>query len=276
VTAGTAPDGPILELDDVGFTYADGTAALSGLSLSVARGEILGIVGPSGCGKSTLLGIMAGFFAPTEGAVRRSLAGGRHPISMVFQTDTLAPWLDVLDNALLYTRFRSSRRVAEPEPPAERLERVRRLLKMVRLDDRESAYPHRLSGGMRRRLQFLTGVAPLPELLLLDEPFSAVDEPTRVALHQDVLRVIRELSITAVLVTHDLAEAVTLCDRILILSNRPARVATEHEIGFGEQRDVVHIRSTPEYLEVYGRLWDDLSQQIRLTPADRIGVDDGR
>ena len=115
---------------------------------------------------------------------------------------------------------------------------------------------------MRRRVQFLAGVAPRPKVLLLDEPFSSVDEPTRVGIHQDVFRVLREMKMTTILVTHDLAEAITLCDRILIFSRRPAIISHDHQIPFGNDREMQHLRGTPEFLETYGRLWDDLSVQI--------------
>jgi len=275
----------VLRLSDVTFTFPDGTHVLADISGAVERGMILGVVGPSGCGKSTLLSILAGLRAPSTGKVERNLRGDRHALSMVFQPDTLAPWLTVEENARFFAKFRVHhqrrshlaklvRAMRRETGSIDALdERLMKLLQMVHLDQRLHAYPYQLSGGMRRRLQFLSGIAPEPEILLLDEPFSAVDEPTRVALHQDAFNVVRTLGTTTILVTHDLAEAVTLCDRIVILSNRPARVAAIHEIPFGQQRDVLGIRGSQEFLELYGKLWDELSEQIRDTPQefDRAG-----
>ncbi len=272
--AGVAPGG--LELDGVGFGYPDGVEVLDGITTTIEPGATVGIVGPSGCGKSTLLSLVAGLLDVTSGRLLRGEAEpGRHPLSMVFQKDTLLPWLTVEDNVRFFTRFRRHglrrslvRRDRGPGD-AELAERVTQLLELGHLGDRADAYPYQLSGGMRRRLQFLAGVAPHPQMLLLDEPFSSVDEPTRIGIHQDVYRITRTLGMTTILVTHDLAEAITLCDRVLILSNRPARIAKEHTIDFGAERDMLNLRRTSEYLERYGRLWDDLSEQIARSRAGR-------
>jgi ABC-type nitrate/sulfonate/bicarbonate transport system ATPase subunit len=267
----------MLELRELVFSYPRGIEVLDHISLSIAPGEIVGIVGPSGCGKSTLLYLIAGLYTPISGAIeRRPVSGDRHPLSMVFQKDTLLPWLTTAENVRFFARFKKKgvrRWMKRFRPTGEQKaldRRVDALLEMVHLEDRAAAFPYQLSGGMRRRLQFLAGVAPRPEILLLDEPFSSVDEPTRIGIHQDVFEVIRSLKMTTILVTHDLAEAITLCDRLVILSKRPAVIAAEHRIPFGEQRDMLHIRNTREYLDVYGRLWSDLSKEIgssvRLKP----------
>lgn len=134
---------------------------------------------------------------------------------------------------------------------------------MVNLLDRRDDYPYELSGGMRRRAQFVSGVASRPDLLLLDEPFSSVDEPTRVGIHQDVFDIIHGSDMTGLLVTHDLAEAVTLCDRVLVLSRSPALVADEHVIGFGNGRHMLDIRQSRDYQTIYSGLWGSLASQIR-------------
>jgi ABC-type nitrate/sulfonate/bicarbonate transport system ATPase subunit len=117
---------------------------------------------------------------------------------------------------------------------------------------------------MRRRVAFLTAVAPLPRTLLLDEPFSSLDEPTRVEIHQDVLDIARKYEMTMVLVTHDLAEALSLCDEVLILSSQPGRVVSRHPVPFGPERVMLELRQTPDFLDMYGRLWRDLSEQITI------------
>lgn len=197
-----------VQLEDVGFTYPNGTVAIESVSLQLRRAEVLGIVGPSGCGKSTLLQLMSGLARPTSGTVTEDLGSGRGvPIAMVFQTDTLLPWLTVRENVLLYTKFR---KFGLNSRKRERAERADELIEMVGLTKFARNYPYQLSGGMRRRLAFLVGVAAEPSLLLLDEPFASVDEPTRVQIHQDVLRIVRQLQMTVVLVTHDLAESLSL------------------------------------------------------------------
>lgn len=243
------------------FAYVPSVPVLEDVSFTLREGSVLGIVGPSGCGKSTVLSILAGLHRPGSGTVRwapQATSKDRHKLAMVFQRDTLLPWLTASDNAALHFRFRNSH-----TPKAEARERVAALMKMAGLEGSEGKYPYQLSGGMRRRVAFLTAVAPQPRTLLLDEPFSSLDEPTRVAIHQDVLRIIKRLGITVVLVTHDLAEAISLCDDVLILSTRPARVFKQHHIPFGDDREMLRLRQTPEFLGLYATLWEQLSIQIR-------------
>jgi NitT/TauT family transport system ATP-binding protein len=239
----------------VGFRYPTGTEALAGLDLEIRAGEVTGVVGPSGCGKSTTLALLAGLVRPTSGSFELAPSTREgHPLTMVFQQDTLLPWLTVEQNVGLYFRFRGGRKEAKEEIDA--------LLRMIGLDGFAKAYPKQLSGGMRRRAAFLAGIAPKPSVLLLDEPFSSVDEPSRVRIHQEVLGIVNRFKTTSVLVTHDLAEAITLSNRVAIFSSRPGRIVAIHEIPFGEERNVLGLRDTPEFLELYGRLWHELSAQI--------------
>jgi len=254
---------PILGLRDIGYTYSTGVMALESVTLDVFEGDIVGIVGPSGCGKSTLLSIIAGMQAPSRGEVRwgeteaaEAQRRDRRRLSLVFQKDTLLPWLTVEKNVAFGLRYLEL-------DAKERRRRVTYLLELARLEDFRTAYPYQLSGGMRRRVAFLTGVAPLPRVLLLDEPFSALDEPSRVTIHSEVLKVIKEFGMTVLLVTHDLGEAITLCNRVCILTARPAHVAATHEIPFGYPRDVFELRGTAEYQTEYRMLWNELSLQIR-------------
>jgi NitT/TauT family transport system ATP-binding protein len=252
----------IVRVAGVGFQYGAGTVALEDVSLGVREGEVLGIVGPSGCGKSTLLRLLAGLKIPTSGTVLFAPEAASAPcaVTMVFQTETLMPWMTVHDNAALYSKFqplRERRRTA-----AQRNARVDELLHMVGLEGFAKAYPYELSGGMKRRLAFVAAVAASPALLLLDEPFSSVDEPTQVQIHRDILKIIQQLKMTVVLVTHDLAEAVTLCDRVVIMTNRPGRLYSEHVMEFGADRDVLQLRQTDEFHHAYANLWHDLSKQM--------------
>jgi NitT/TauT family transport system ATP-binding protein len=250
----------LLELADVSFSYATGLQAVSGLSLSVTRGHRLGVVGPSGCGKSTLLRLIANLAQPSHGTIRRHLDadGDRAPVTMVFQDDTLLPWLSVRRNVGLYYLLHPGLL-----PATEVNTRIDHLLAMVGLEAFADAYPRQLSGGMKRRVAFLAAIAPRPQLLLLDEPFSSVDEPTRVEIHQQVRNILDQFRITTLLVTHDLAEAVSLMDSVAILSARPARVAQLRPVSLPGADDLLEVRGTPAFLELYGDLWEALSHQIR-------------
>lgn len=260
-TAAASAQRPLVNLDQVGFRYRDGTEAVRSVSVEVQRGKVISIVGPSGCGKSTLLSLIAGLAEPTSGAVAwqgdRGRAAGPTAglFTMMFQKDTLLPWLTVTANVAFGLRYTELTK-------AEQQARIDRLLRLGGLQEFADVYPNQLSGGMRRRVAFLSSVAPFPQMLLLDEPFSALDEPTRVALHADVLSIIRELGMTVILVTHDLGEAITLSDEIVILTKRPARVAESHTIDLGTERDVLTLRESDKYQELYAELWASLRRQI--------------
>lgn len=271
LTAG--PGGPtvVVRLDDVGYTYPSGDVqAARGVHLDLHADEILSVIGPSGCGKSTLLRIMAGLIVPTEGAVTTALPelDDRHRITMLFQQDTLLPWMTVEDNVGFYFRLHRGRYSRK-----EVKERVARLLELVGLSDFAKAWPKQLSGGMRRRVALLSAVAPWPQVLLLDEPFSAVDEPTRIGIHQDVLAIVRELQIAAVLVTHDLAEAITVADRVALLSYRPAQVVRTYEVPFGRERQVEGLRVRDDYSQLYSRVWEGLNEQSAIGRETRSHVE---
>jgi len=247
----------LLKLDRVEYSYPTGTKALGGLSLDVHPGEVIAIVGPSGCGKSTLLGLITDLRRPSAGSVTWRPASERggaadaawsRRYSMVFQKDTVLPWRTVEKNASFGLENLKV-------PRAERKERVDALLAVAGLEGFRKTYPKNLSGGMRRRLALVMAMAVRPELLLLDEPFSSVDEPTRIGLHADVLHAVYRDNTAVVLVTHDLSEAITLADTVYILSERPAVVASRHEIPFGHDRDVYEVRATDEYNEIYQHLW---------------------
>lgn len=270
---GAGPDAaPLVGVRGLQFAYPNGLVAVDGFEFEVGRGEVVAIAGPSGCGKSTLLSLLAGIKQPAGGSIEWSVpseeheggAAGSRPrraqrptrrrLSLVFQRDTVLPWRTVEQNIALGLEYLSISK-------AEKEERIASLLKMVRMEDFRKAYPNQLSGGMRRRVALLTGVAPLPHLLMLDEPFAALDEPTRVTVHEDLLDVIYRLGLAVILVTHDLAEAITLADRVIVTTKRPARVARVLETNLGRSRDVRKIRETPEYQRLYAETWHELWQQ---------------
>jgi NitT/TauT family transport system ATP-binding protein len=194
------------------------------MDLAVHPGEFVAIVGPSGCGKTTILNLCSGWLTPSRGAVRRS---GRS--RTVFQHDGLFPWLTVGENVRLGLRHL---------PDAERAVRVGRWLGLVDLVSFESHYPHQLSGGMRQRVELVRALAGETDLLLMDEPFSSLDYLTRLRLRGELARLLQEQPRTVVLVTHDIEEAAQLADRVLVLSERPARVCDEVRIGAPRPRDL--------------------------------------
>jgi NitT/TauT family transport system ATP-binding protein len=245
-----------VRLTGVTYCYANGLMALDNISLTIPRGSRVGIIGPSGCGKTTLLRLLADLTVPTAGSIEwPAIEDNGHARAMVFQSDTLLPWLTAAENVAIAFRLRGERSRVYAG-------RVRELMEMVGLEAFAHAYPYELSGGMRRRIALLSAVAPRPMTLLLDEPFASLDEPTRVSIHMDVLRIIEEYQMTFVLITHDLAEAISLCDEIVLLSARPGRIVSRHRVPFGRIRDVYGLRHDPAFLELYGTLWDALSAQI--------------
>jgi ABC-type nitrate/sulfonate/bicarbonate transport system ATPase subunit len=258
VVAGSGDD--LVRLQNVAYAYPDGTEALQDVSLHVGPREIVSIVGPSGCGKSTLLGLLAGFLKPTKGQLVWSPGlvsdEARLKMTLVFQKDTLLPWKTVARNVMSGLKYQAMTR-------KERRDRASSLLDLVGMREHADRYPYQLSGGMRRRTAFLTGVAPMPAVLALDEPFASLDEPTRIGIHREVHEIVHRVGMSVVLVTHDIAEAVSLSDRIYVMTNRPARIREEFAIPFGPNRDVTVLRENSDFLEYYRRVWHALNEEIR-------------
>ncbi len=264
---------PLLRAEDLSFSYATGLHVLDSIDLALYPGEVLSITGPSGCGKSTLLHLIAELETPSGGTLTWNSSaptGAKKPkqrrLSVVFQRDTVLPWRTVEQNIEFGLHYIDM-------TPDERKERVEWMLQIGHLEDFRNAWPKQLSGGMRRRVGLLQGIAPLPEVVLLDEPFSALDEPTRVGLHGDLLDMVERLNLTLVLVTHDIAEAITLSDRVVILSTRPSRVAWSVETGFGRQRDLLAVRQTEQYARLYADTWRELwGNKGRADAGAPVGV----
>jgi len=228
---------PIVALHGVGKTFASGTVALAGLDLEIRRGEFVALLGPSGCGKSTALRIIAGLSEPTRGAVAWQ-ADKAQTISFVFQEPTLMPWASVFDNVYLPLRLVGKpRRQAAP--------RVMEALAQVGLADSASAFPRELSGGMKMRASIARALVTNPSLLLMDEPFAALDEITRFKLNDDLLDLWKALGKTVVFVTHSVFEAVYLAQRVLVMSARPGRIVSELAIA-APARDA-RFRTSAEY-----------------------------
>ena len=218
-TGRTTP--PLVSLRGVGKRFANGTEALSGLDLAIGAGEFLSILGPSGCGKSTLLRLIAGLAEPSEGHIAFADAGTRRrKIGFVFQDATLMPWANALANVRLPLRLAGL-------PRAEQEARAAAALAAVGLRGFERAWPRELSGGMRMRVSIARALVTRPSLLLLDEPFAALDEITRHRLNDDLLALWAGSGMTVVFVTHSVFESVYLSSRILVMTARPGRVAAE-------------------------------------------------
>jgi len=229
---------PLLELKRVGMSFPNGVQALDGLDLTVARGEFLSLLGPSGCGKSTVLRLAAGLARPTSGEVVRA-PGVR--VGVVFQEPTLMPWASAFDNVRLPLRLQG-------RGAGEVRDEVMAVLARVGLADFARAFPRELSGGMRMRVSIARALVMRPELLLLDEPFAALDEITRGRLDDDLLGLWREQGLTVVFVTHSVYEAAYLSTRIAVLGERPAHLLESIELDPVAARDDAY-RTSPAYLQ---------------------------
>ena len=244
----------------MGKRFASGLDALDGIDLSVARGEFLSLLGLSGCGKSTLLRIIAGLTEPTRGTCRLTLGAPGKPVAagrlgFVFQDPTLMPWSTVAANVEL--PFRIAGRVGS----AER-DRAAAALRAVGLAGFERAYPHQLSGGMRMRVSIARALVTDPELLLLDEPFAALDEITRFALNDDLLQLWETRRPTVLFVTHSVFESVYLSTRIAVMSARPGHMVADLSVGLPHPR--AGTRTTP----AYGAICETVSRALGLAMTD--------
>ena len=235
------PPAPIVSLRGVGKLFGTGTLALDGLDLDVREGEFLSLLGPSGCGKSTALRIIAGLSEPSRGTVAwkdGEAADHARSIGFVFQEPTLMPWTTVFGNVFLPLKLKGTHRiVATP--------RVMETLSRVGLADFASAYPRELSGGMRMRVSIARALVTAPRILLMDEPFAALDEITRFKLNDDLVALWRELRMTVMFVTHSVFESVFLSNRVVVMTNRPGRVSSELSID-ALVRDA-NFRTSAEY-----------------------------
>jgi NitT/TauT family transport system ATP-binding protein len=230
--------------------------ALEALSLDIPRGQFLVIVGPSGCGKTTLLRILASLETPTAGSVAiRKGWDGRPENSMVFQGDSIFPWMSVWDNAAFGLAMRG---VAS----SEIRESVGHYLEKTGLSAFADAYPHQLSGGMRQRVSIARAFANDPEVLLMDEPFSALDEQNKTLLQAELLRIWDETRKTVVFITHSVDEAVTLGDRIMVMSAQPGKAKCFVDVPFERPRDVLELRHIEEYGEIVYDIWKQLRDEV--------------
>ena len=241
--------------------YKNGTAidAVRGMNFTVAREEIVAIIGPSGCGKSTLLNMIAGLYAPTQGSVVYKgavVSNVNTDVGYMTQKDNLLPWRTVRENVAFPLELAGM-------PGFERTSRAEEVIRHVGLDGFEERYPSELSGGMRKRTALARMLLYGAETVLLDEPFAALDAQLKLAMHDLMLRLIAENKQTAILVTHDLMEAVTLADRVFVCTRRPAMMAMEQRISLPRPRDVLNIRFSDTFKDHYDALWDRLRLEYR-------------
>lgn len=240
---------------------------LQNIDLRIERGEFCSIVGPSGCGKSTTLNLIAGFETSTSGQIfihGEPLQGMNQRAACVFQTDNTYPWKTVLDNVSLGLHLKGVKK-------SEAHREAKRWIERVGLQGFEGHYPHQLSGGMRKRVALAQCLIVQPEILLMDEPFSALDVHTRQLMEDELLLIWQESSASVVFITHDLEEAIALSDRVVVLTAGPgATVKGDYRIDLARPRNVSEIRFERKFMELHEQIWDDLRDEVMISYANAI------
>jgi len=240
--------------------------ALGPITLEIAVGAFFVVVGPSGCGKTTLLRILAGLDAPSAGSFEVvGNSADRPQNAMVFQGDSLLPWMTVWENAGYGLRMRGV-------PAKQVAERVGHFLAKVGLSAVRDRYPHQLSGGMRQRVSIVRAFANDPDILLMDEPFSALDEQNRLILQEELLRVWEETRKTVVFITHSVDEAVTLGDVIMVMTAGPGRQKALVSVDLPRPRNVLELRNTPRFGELVYGIWGQLRDEVERAQQDRVSA----
>ena len=240
--------------------------AVENLDLDVAANEFLCVLGPSGCGKSTLLAGIAGFLTPTEGSIRMNgapITGPGAERGVVFQEYALLPWMNVLDNAALGLKLRGM-------PRKERYDEARKFLAIANLHGAEAKYPHELSGGMKQRVAVARTLANAPEVMLMDEPFAAVDAQTRMVLQEELVRIASRANLTVIFITHSVEEAIFLGDRVAVMSPAPGRIREIVEVPFPKAtRTWVALNADPAFAALRERLLQLVRTPGATTPPAR-------
>ncbi|MBB4895785.1 NitT/TauT family transport system ATP-binding protein [Streptomyces olivoverticillatus] len=266
---GTPPAGaPAIELRGASKVFRTPSGgehtAVRDLDLAVGQGEFVAVVGPTGCGKSTTLTLVSGLEEPTEGEVLiggEPVTGIRPEVGFVFQQDAVFPWRSVLSNVMAGPRFRGV-------PKAEARERARDWLGRVGLAAFADRYPHQLSGGQRKRVALAQTFVNEPEILLMDEPFSALDVQTRALMSDELLELwggAHGRGASVVFVTHDLEEAIALADKVVVMTAGPATVKEVFDVALPRPRKVESVRLEPQFIEIYREMWASLGEEVRIT-----------
>jgi len=235
-----------LSLRDISMIFPDGTTAISGVDLTIERGEFVTIVGPSGCGKSTLLRIISGLQQPTSG----SCEVDRQSLGYVFQDSVLLPWRNVRKNIELNAELQGV-------PKERRQESAQKAISLVNLDDHITKFPHQLSGGMKMRCSLARSLVSQPQVFLFDEPFGALDEMTREHLNDELLNIFLQEKFAGLFITHSIQEAVFLSTRVIVMSSQPGRFISEHTIDLPFPREP-NVRYSAAFAELCGRISHDL------------------
>lgn len=258
-------DTPAIDIRNVScrFISPDGkaTVALRDFTMSVARGEFCAIVGPTGCGKSTTLSLITGLLKPTVGEVRimGEVVNGIDPrIGFVFQSDAVFPWRSVLDNVAAGPLFRG-----KPKEAAYAL--AEEWIRRVGLNKFSNHYPHQLSGGMRKRVALAQTFINSPEILLMDEPFSALDMQTRTLMQDELLQLWSSQSGSVVFVTHDLEEAIALADKVYVLTARPATLKSVYQVDLPRPRVMSEVRYEQRFIDISRKIWSDLREEVHIS-----------
>lgn len=251
----------VIRLTNLRIAYSSGVEAVGGVDLSIREGEFVSLIGPSGCGKSTIANAIARLLEPSYATVEGKIDLAANRLGYVFQRDLLLPWRTARENVEVGLEIRGV-------PASTRRAVANRLLKEFRLDGFSEAYPHQLSGGMRQRVALARTLAYNPDVILMDEPFGALDAQTRVLLQSEFLRISAQERKTVVLITHDLAEAITMSDRIVVLSHRPSRVQAIYSVDLPGRSDALALRNHPRFLSLFSEIWEVLSTEVRQQHAN--------
>jgi NitT/TauT family transport system ATP-binding protein len=239
-------------------TFAGGYTALRDVDLTIEAQRFVALVGPSGCGKSTSLSLIAGLEAPTSGTVSvrgTPVTGIARSVGFLFQRDALLPWKTVYENVALPLVLRGVRGDSQRERAGDFIDRVG-------LRGFEHNYPHELSGGMRKRVALAQTLVYDPEILLMDEPFSALDVQTRNLMEDELLALWQGSGKTVIFVTHDLEEAIALADQVVVMTAGPARVKATYDVALPRPRNVQEVRFDPRFIALYQAMWDDLRDEV--------------
>ncbi|HEY2986711.1 MAG TPA: ABC transporter ATP-binding protein [Candidatus Binatia bacterium] len=257
---------PLLSVQSVSREFSvrgKNVLALDTLNLGLDQGEFVTIVGPSGCGKSTLLNLVVGLLPPSAGRILfrdRAVDGINPEIGYVTQKDNLLPWRTLIENVELSLEIRGVEKSA-------RRRRAEELIGQVGLSGFEEHYPHELSGGMRQRANIIRTLIYDPELILMDEPFGPLDAQTRIVLQEQLLKLWLASRKTILFITHDLVEAITLADRVIVMTSRPGRVKHVAAVPIPRPRDVYQIHTSREFRDVYDTLWRQLRPEVNMADA---------
>ena len=243
----------ILQINNLSKSYysiKEETKVLDNISFTLNKNEFLGIIGPSGCGKSSILNIISSLDKEYQGNI---ITNENIKVGYMLQDDALFPWLTIYDNCILGLKI-----LKKLDTNSKKY--VLNLLKKYNLIDFKDKYPNELSGGMRQRVALIRTLAIKPDILLLDEPFSALDYQTRLNVSNDVYNIIKEENISSIIVTHDISEAISMCDRILVLSKRPSTIKSEYNISLSNKKSPIENRNDILFSKYYEQIWRDIDK----------------